>query len=301
MDILLNSQHELRAGWKFLAYWFLFILVLFAVSVVIPISQAETQLQRLLLNTIPTVPAVAALLLAAKFVDRVPAATFGATLHEHWPRDFGVGIVVAIAMLAMITLINAAVGGISMVWTGSDATGTALLVTPIVLILSAAQEELVFRGYPLQILMKGIGEWPAILAMSGAFGLLHLRNPNATIIGAVNTMLAGVMLSVAYLKTRSLWLPYGLHLAWNVGLGFVLGYPLSGIAIPSLWTTVAGGPKWLAGTEYGPEGALCVTIAFTAATVFICRTRMVTISPKMHALLWRGVGPTLTNGEIKNV
>src|SRR5262252_74080 len=109
MDLLLNPQHELRAGWKFLAYWFLFVLILIAVNIVIPISQAETQLQRLLLNTIPTVPAVAALLIAAKFIDRVPAATFGATFHEHWLRDFGVGIVVAIAMLAIITLINAAV------------------------------------------------------------------------------------------------------------------------------------------------------------------------------------------------
>ena len=296
MDILLNPQHELRAGWKFLAYWFIFVLILILVSAVIPISQAETQLQRLLLNTIPTIPAVAALLLAAKFVDRVPAATFGATLHEHWLRDFGLGIAVAIAMLAIITLINAAVGGISMVWTGSDATRTALVVTPIVLILSAAQEELLFRGYPLQVLMKGIGEWPAILAMSVVFGLLHLRNPNATIIGAVNTMLAGVMLSVAYLKTRSLWLPYGLHLVWNVGLGFVLGYPLSGIEIPSLWTTVAGGPNWLVGTQYGPEGALCVTIAFAAATVFIQRTDRVKISSKMQALL-QDAGTTRAWGD----
>ena len=285
MDMLLNQQHELRAGWKFLAYWLLFFLILIAVSAAIPISGAETQLERLLLNTIPTIPAVATLLLMARFVDHVPAATFGATLHEAWPKDFAVGIAVAVGMLVIITLINAAVGGISMIWTGSDATKVSLLVTPLVLILSAAQEELVFRGYPLQILMKGIGVWPAIFAMSSAFGLLHLRNPNATIIGAVNTMLAGLMLSIAYLKTRSLWLPYGLHLVWNVGLGFVLGYPLSGIEIPSLWNSVAGGPKWLVGTQYGPEGALVGTIAFIAATVFIRRTRLVAISPKVQALL----------------
>src|SRR5581483_1512812 len=144
------------------AYWLLFFIILIAVSAAIPISGAETQLQRLLLNTIPTIPAVATLLLMARFVDRVPAATFGATLHESWPKDFAIGIAVAVVMLIIITLINAAVGGISMVWTGSDATRTSLLVTPLVLILSAAQEELVFRGYPLQILMKGIGVWPAI-------------------------------------------------------------------------------------------------------------------------------------------
>jgi membrane protease YdiL (CAAX protease family) len=285
MDILLNPQHELRAGWKFIAYWLLFIILLFAVSIVIPIGGAETQLQRLLLNTIPTIPAVAALIIMARFVDHVPVAIFGATLHERWPRDLGLGLAVAVAMLAIITIVNAVFGGISMLWTGSDATRVSLLVTPVVLILSAAQEELVFRGYPLQILMKSIGVWPAIITMSSAFGLLHLRNPNATIIGAVNTMLAGLMLSIAYLKTRSLWLPYGLHLAWNVGLGFVLGYPLSGIHIDSFWTTVAGGPKWLVGSEYGPEGGLTGTISFVVATIYIRRTRLTQISPKIHALL----------------
>src|SRR6185436_7940059 len=106
-----------------------------------------------------------------------------------------------------------------------------------------------------------------------------------TIFGFINTILAGMMLSIAYLRTRSLWLPYGLHLGWNVGLGFVLGYPLSGIKIDSLWSTVASAPQWLIGSEYGPEGGIIGTILFAAAAIAIRMTRAVETSPRIRALL----------------
>src|SRR5437763_4140328 len=182
MNIFLNKQDELRGGWKFAAYWLLFVIILFAVSLAVPFPGVTNQLERLVLNTIPTIPAVGALVLMARFVERAPVARFGVALHQHWPRDLAFGIVITGGMLAIVTIVNAAVGGITMTWTASDAPTRSLIVTPIVLIMTAAQEELVFRGYPLQVLMKGMGIWPAIWTMSVAFGLLHLRNPNATII-----------------------------------------------------------------------------------------------------------------------
>jgi len=286
MNILLNEQHELRAGWKFAGYWVLFFIIFFGISSALPLPRGpQTQLQRLVLNTMPIIPAFLSLALMARFGSRAPISAFGATLHEYWARDFLVGLAIAGGMLVAVTLVNGAFGGISMVWTASDLSTRELIVTPLVLLVAAAQEELVFRGYPLQVLMNGIGPWAAILTMSVAFGCLHLLNPNATIVGAVNTMLAGLMLSVAYLKTRSLWLPYGLHLGWNIGLGFILGYPLSGLTIDSFWTTVAGGPKWLAGGPYGPEGGIAGTIVFVSAAIVIYKTRIAEVSPKLRAIL----------------
>ena len=179
-----------------------------------------------------------------------------------------------------------------MTWTASDTSRKSLVVTVVVLLMSAAQEELLFRGYPLQLLMKGMGVWPAILTMSSAFGLAHLLNPSATALSALNTVLAGLMLSIAYLKTRSLWLAYGLHVGWNIGLGFVLGYPVSGIDIDSLWKTTAGGPQWLVGSKYGPEGGLIATIVFIAAAFAIRSTHAAEVSPKLRALLETNTGKT---------
>src|SRR5579884_198165 len=139
MDILLNKQHELRSGWKFLGYWILFIVILIAVSMLVPFAGPTTQIQRLILNTLPTIPAVLTLVLMARFIDRVPVAKFGATLHERWPRDFAVGIAISAGMLVIVTLINGTFGGIQMMWTASDTATRSLIVTPIVLLFSAAQ------------------------------------------------------------------------------------------------------------------------------------------------------------------
>ena len=137
------------------------------------------------------------------------------------------------------------------------------------LIIAAALEELLFRGYPLQVLMKGIGFWPAMILMSCAFGLLHINNQNVSGLGVFNTIVAGMMLSLAYLKTRSLWLPYGIHLAWNVGTGMVLGFPLSGFGVASLWTTHISGHPEILGGAYGPEGGLLGTLIFTAGAIAV--------------------------------
>jgi membrane protease YdiL (CAAX protease family) len=128
-----------------------------------------------------------------------------------------------------------------------------------------------FRGFPLQILSEGIGTWPAVAVLSAFFGLIHMNNPNATLLGTTNTILAGVLLSLAYVKARSLWLPYAIHVGWNAGVGFILGLPLSGLDLASLWTTGVAGSDTILGGSYGPEGGLLTTFIFGTAAVMVHR------------------------------
>jgi len=290
MNLLFNAQHEIRNGWKFLLYWVVFTFLLIVTTLPFP-GGPRTQLERLVLNTIPILPALAALVFMARFVDRRPLSAYGLSFHEGWSRDLVLGGVLAAAMLVLLTMANVISGGVTMTWTAANTDPKSLVVTAIVLVMSAAQEEIIFRGYPLQSLMKAVGTWPAIIAMSVAFGFVHYRyNPNATVIGAVNTALAGLLLSIAYLKTRSLWLPYGIHLIWNLGLGFVMGYTLSGIEIDSLWRSVPLGPKWLVGAQYGPEEGFVATVVFTAAVFAVRATRAAGVSPQVRAALAPNAG-----------
>src|SRR5882724_6687923 len=130
----------------------------------------------------------------------------------------------------------------------------AWAMTVGILLMSAASEELMFRGYPMQVLMKGIGALPAMVTMSTLFGVLHIFNPQASLLSTLNTVIAGFMLSLAYFKTRSLWFPYGIHLGWNLGLGPVVGFAISGVNLPSLWRAHLSGPDTIVGGGYGPEG-----------------------------------------------
>lgn len=131
----------------------------------------------------------------------------------------------------------------------------------LILFCGALAEELVFRGYPFQHLTRAIGAVPAVVCFSAFYGALHLLNPNASRWGAVNSALIGVLLSIAYLRTRALWLPWGIHLGWNLMMGLVLGLPVSGYRIFNLWVyTDALGPRELTGGDYGVEASISATV-----------------------------------------
>jgi membrane protease YdiL (CAAX protease family) len=226
-----------------------------------------------------------ALFVMARAVDRVPFAVFGVTLHEHWLRDLGLGLAVAAAMTIVVIGGVFLFGGIQIQWNASADAVPLIVATLLVLAVGAFNEELVFRGYPLQVFLKGIGPWPAMLLISLIFGLLHLDNDGATALSTLNTMIAGIFLSLAYLQTRSIWLPYGIHIGWNVGTAVIVGVPVSGIDTASILKTHLNGPAIITGGEYGPENSILVTIVFVAGAIVIRRLKIGTVSPKVQSAL----------------
>jgi membrane protease YdiL (CAAX protease family) len=281
VNIFLNDSHQLRSGWKFATYvvFFLLIWVATATALTLAVASARTDLleNQLVLFALTEiallVPAVVAMLLIIRFVDHRPLKTFGVGFLPYWRQHLVLGLGIAAAMLVILVTACYLLGFVSMRWTAGQVSPLILLATFAFLALAAAVEELVFRGLPLQLLIDGVGEWPAIIAMSVLFGALHLDNPNATWLGMLNTVLAGILLSLAYIRTRSLWLPYGIHLGWNAGLGFVLGFPLSGIDLASIWTTGIAGSDLILGGGYGPEGGMLATFLFGAAAVVVNKMR----------------------------
>jgi hypothetical protein len=101
-----------------------------------------------------------------------------------------------------------------------------------------------------------------------------------------NTALAGIWLAAAYLRTRSLWLPLGVHWSWNWALGWFFGLPISGIQLVSnpLLQGQDKGPKWLTGGSYGIEGGVACTIALVLFTVFLWKTRWLSATPELQQM-----------------
>jgi CAAX protease family protein len=155
------------------------------------------------------------------------------------------------------------------------------------LFVAALAEEAMFRGYPLQTLTRAKLVWLGVLLTSVPFGVAHLTNPNVVPgVTFVNTVLAGLWLAVAYLRTRSLWLPWGVHWAWNWALGWFFGLPISGLKLVShpLLNATDQGPAWLTGGRYGIEGGVACTIAMALFTLFLWRTRWITATPELLKL-----------------
>jgi membrane protease YdiL (CAAX protease family) len=141
-----------------------------------------------------------------------------------------------------------------------------LFVNFATLIVAALAEEVAFRGFPFRRLIDATGPVTATLVTAIIFGLLHRLNPNATWIGTINTMLAGVLFCVAWFRTHGLWLPWGLHFGWNAALGTLFGLPVSGLSdFSSVIQTRAVGYGWITGGSYGPEAAF-----FTFFALLVC-------------------------------
>ena len=132
----------------------------------------------------------------------------------------------------------------------------SLLFVSIILLFGAAGEEMLFRGYAFQVLVKAMGPFATILPVAVLFGLAHSLNLYFTWLALLNTILWGVVLGYAFIVSGDLWLPIGLHFGWNWTLP-VLGVNLSGFTMGvtgySMQWKVGG--LW-SGGAYGPEGGL---------------------------------------------
>ncbi len=124
-------------------------------------------------------------------------------------------------------------------------------------VVSGVFEEILFRGLLFRITQESLGTWLALVISAVIFGLLHLANPNATLVAALAIALeAGVMLGAAYLLTGRLWLSMGIHFAWNFTQGGIFGAAVSGQASTGLLQSVLQGPNLLTGGEFGAEASV---------------------------------------------
>ena len=182
-------------------------------------------------------------------------------------RDAAAGVVVGVALVSASVTVVALAGRVRFEYLGIHPA--AMLLSLWALIAAAMVEELTFRGYPLHRLMEAVGTPAAVAITSLLFGFAHLRNPHASLWGAVNTAEIGVLLAIAYVRTRSLWLPWGIHFGWNLALGMGYGLVVSGYSEFS--SAVAGslaGPSWLTGGEYGIEASVTATLV-NLAGIFV--------------------------------
>jgi membrane protease YdiL (CAAX protease family) len=195
-----------------------------------------------------------------------------------WLRDLGVGVGLG-ALLWLGPALLLAVGG----WVefrpvrfdGPGLGQAALLMAGV-----AFAEELLFRGVLFQRLIAAFGVWPAQIVLAALFVLTHLGNPHmdgATKLWAsANIFLASIMFGLAYVRTRSLALPIGLHLMANFTQGSILGFGVSGQAgeISLLTPDMAGAPDWLTGGAFGLEASLPGLVAVFAIVLGLALFRV---------------------------
>jgi len=180
-------------------------------------------------------------------------------------RLLSLGFVVGALLISFDVLIAATLGGMNSHFHLTVHSANRALIVILLLAFGALLEELGFRGYPFQRLLESVGPVWAILLFSVLFSAVHLANPaneGFWTWSFANTLLVGVLFAVAFLRTRSLWLPIGIHFGWNLFQGTVFGLPVSGIQDFSVIVrSVLRGSHVLTGGAYGPEdSATCAVV-----------------------------------------
>lgn len=298
--VFINKFGRLRSGWRLALYVFVLFAASFLLATIVRVAFVvgrnfvSLPHADYLANAVFRFTELATALLAGYFCARVleglPWRSLGLTLHKGWLRDLLVGSVIGIVALALAVGIAAAGGGLRFSFIGTGllvAAGKSLVAFGALLLVAALGEEAVFRGYPLQTFTRAGLIGFGVVLTSLLFGLAHLGNPNiAAGITFANTVIAGIWLALAYLKTRSLWFPLGVHWGWNWALGWLFGLPISGLNLVSntLLTGQDLGPAWLTGGSYGIEGGVAATVALVVSILFIWRTRLVSPTPELLKL-----------------
>jgi membrane protease YdiL (CAAX protease family) len=255
---------ELRAGWR---------LLIFLAIVIAAINASNLMVRRLLHGADDT-----ALFLVRELMDfliflaaswimgRIEGRTigdYGLPWRKMFRAQFWQGVLLGFASITgLLVAMRAAgvfyFGGIAL--HGADVWKWATIYA-LVFMLVALREEFRARGYGLFTLSVGIGFWPAAIVSSAFFGYSHHLNSGEDWIGLLNAGAFGLLACLLLRRTGNLWMPIGLHLAFDWGETYFYGVPDSGQTLPGhLLNASSSGPAWLSGGTVGPEGSVLCTL-----------------------------------------
>jgi CAAX protease family protein len=183
-------------------------------------------------------------------------------------RDVLEGLLVALLIIGSADAVIVLSTPLRHVWgRGFPSAEMAAVFIPAVL-----HEELVFRGYPYQLLRRW-KPWFAILASSVVFAAVHAGNSDVTPLALLNIFIGGVVLALAYERHRRLWMPIGLHFGWNVLSGPILGYEVSGFPPrQSVLVTMVTGVPMVTGGGFGIEGSVVMTVVEVLTALLLWRS-----------------------------
>jgi uncharacterized protein len=299
MSLFINPQTGLlRSGWRVLAFAFIALLPRIAAALVTKPEATATKPEAVFEVRGAMILVYLALIIwvalvswfCLHFLERMPFAALGYALHRGWWRDVLLGLALSILMIIVAVALQTLSGGTHLQFNplGWRALFGGFVLASGLLLVAATFEEIVFRGYAFQTILRDVPAVVPITLLALLFGLAHWSNPSRTLLSTINTALAGVWLAVAYMKTRSLWFPTALHLGWNWTMGLCFGLPVSGMQLRnSLLVSANHEPLWLTGGSYGCEGGLSATIVFSLATLLIWQSSWLQVTPEMSFVTQR--------------
>ena len=184
---------------------------------------------------------------------------------NNWLKKYSLGFLIGLVMMSIIVLILLSFGYITVEKNPIQLVGISAISSILVIlfgwIIQGATEEIVTRGWLLNVLSTKYNIGVGLLISSTLFGLMHLTNPNVNYIAVINIILVGLFYGLYVIKTNDLWSVCGMHSAWNFAQGNIFGFEVSGldVSVGSLIDLNLVGNNVITGGAFGPEAGIIST------------------------------------------
>ena len=209
-------------------------------------------------------------------------ALFVRLMEKHWPTDLSLrrliphtllGLLVGLIFMTLVVSTITASGYATVDWNGFS--GTQQFSMFMLFLAVAVGEEMIFRGVIFRWLDERWNTWVALLISAILFGWMHISNENATWWSSLAIAIeAGLLLGAAYKWSGTLWVPIGIHWAWNYVQGNVFGLAVSGMKVgDTILETNVNGPDIITGGAFGPEASIIAVILGTLITILFLTNR----------------------------
>lgn len=199
---------------------------------------------------------------AVRFFDRGRLRDLGLAWHPARPGEVALGLGLPFFLMTGIFAAEWAAGWLLV--SGFRPELAPLFHNLWAFVLVAWYEEIFARGYLFQTMLRALPPWAALLFSALFFAGLHALNPGATVPALFGVFLAGLVLGLACLVSRGLYLPLAFHFSWNFFQAF-FGFPVSGHRFPGLFRLVREGPALYTGGPFGPEAGVLGFMALLVA------------------------------------
>jgi hypothetical protein len=206
-----------------------------------------------------------------------PVRDQGLVLRKGWLGEMGMGLAFGWGIAVACVLPILIFGGIAIHISWSPASIGWLLIDAAYFLAATLAVQVAFRGYPFQCAIRAVGELPASLVLAVLYGIVQAFvvqtwMPTASRPAMAVNIALGLLLAMAYLRTRALWLAWGLQFGWVASRALLFGLPVNNISSHS--PVIQGDPLGslaLSGSDYGLDASWLAFVVILVAMPFLYR------------------------------
>jgi len=183
-------------------------------------------------------------------------AAQGLPLRSGWTREVATGMAVGWGAVVVCVLAMVLIGGIAVVITAQSSAWPWLLADAVYFALLALGEEVAFRGYGFQRFAQVVGTSGAAFGFALFYAIVCALLPGSTNASVAVSVIFTFLLTTAYLRTRALWVSWGINFAWKASQALIFGLTVRGVSSHS--PVIEGnpmGPFWLTGGGFGIDAS----------------------------------------------